>query len=272
MSSILVSEIYVYPIKSTYGIALGASEVLAEGFRHDRRWALADKQDAVLTAREFPEMLGIRTALGNGELTIELPGYPAFSVPYQPDERNHTMVKLFGNAVPANAMPAGVNEAFSNFLQTDCRLIFMDWDCIRTMSRTYGGTEHDRVSYADTAPFLLVSEATLAELNERLLLPARMRSFRPNLVVRGCGAGEEEGWKKIRIGDTVLEQSEPCKRCVMTTMDPETGARNPLQEPLRTMAAYRRHHRGGVRFGINMIPRTLGTIRLGDPVEVLERI
>ena len=97
-----------------------------------------------------------------------------------------------------------------------------------------------------------------------------MRRFRPNLVVSGGAPFAEDGWRRIRIGSVVFEGVENCERCEFPTIDPDTGIPDPKREPMRTLARYRRRATGGVFLGQNLVPRGLGTVRVGDPVIVLE--
>jgi uncharacterized protein YcbX len=92
--------------------------------------------------------------------------------------------------------------------------------------------------------------------------------FRPNFVVDGAPAHAEDGWSRIRVGEVEFEVGKACVRCAFTTVDPELGDRDPAGEPLKTLIGYRRGPEG-VTFGRNLIPRSPGTVRLDDPVEVL---
>lgn len=127
----------------------------------------------------------------------------------------------------------------------------------------------DFVSFADGFPLLLISEASLEDLNRRLAAPVSMRRFRPNLVINGFGPYAEDNWRRIRIGDVIFEGVKNCSRCVFTTINPDTGIEDPRLEPLRTLGLYRRRSGGDVFFGQNLIPRTEGSIRLNDAVEIL---
>jgi len=98
-----------------------------------------------------------------------------------------------------------------------------------------------------------------------------MRRFRPNLVVTGSQPYEEDLWRRIRVGDVLFEGVKNCSRCVFTTVDPDTGEKDPDTEPLRTLSSYRKRPAGGVYFGQNLVPRSHGVVRLGDTVEILER-
>jgi hypothetical protein len=95
-----------------------------------------------------------------------------------------------------------------------------------------------------------------------------MIRFRPNLVVSGGPAWAEDDWRRVRIGDAVFRMAKRCARCVFTTVDPDTAQRG--KEPLRTLARHRRWD-GKTWFGVNLIPDNPDvTVRVGDPVEVLE--
>ncbi len=123
------------------------------------------------------------------------------------------------------------------------------------------------MSLADGFPLLLVSQASLADLNSRLERPLLMDRFRPNLVVSGCEPFAEDSWKLVRVGELTLRVVKPCARCVITTVDQATAAKG--KEPLRTLATFRKHGTK-VLFGQNLIHDGTGTLRAGDTVEVLE--
>jgi uncharacterized protein YcbX len=123
-----------------------------------------------------------------------------------------------------------------------------------------------RVSFADAFPFLLTSEESLRDLNQRLPQPLPMNRFRPNLVVTGDRPYEEDDWRDIQIGDIPMQVVKPCGRCVVTTTDQSTGIRG--QEPLRTLATYRKRS-GDAMFGQNLVHRNSGQLRVGDPVRIL---
>jgi uncharacterized protein YcbX len=130
------------------------------------------------------------------------------------------------------------------------------------------GRPGDRVSFADGYPLLLTTDASLGALNDRLDRPVPMNRFRPNLVVDGETPFGEDGWALIRVGEVRLRVVKPCARCVVTTVDQETGEVG--REPLRTLATFRRHEDGGVLFGQNVVHEGPGVLRVGDDVEVLE--
>ena len=125
------------------------------------------------------------------------------------------------------------------------------------------------MAFADGFPLLLISQASLDDLSARVGRPLEMLRFRPNLVVQGSAAFAEDSWKRIRIGALEFEVVKGCSRCVLTTIDPQTGERSADREPLTTLKTYRERD-GEVYFGQNLLPRGIGELQVGMPVEVLE--
>ena len=121
------------------------------------------------------------------------------------------------------------------------------------------------MSFSDGYPFLLISEASLVELNSRLETPVPMNRFRPNLVIANCAPFEEDTWKQIRIGEIIFDCVRPCSRCVLTCVDQDTGQKG--LEPLQTLASYRKQEKG-IMFGQNLVHRNQGTLNLGDALVV----
>jgi uncharacterized protein YcbX len=162
----------------------------------------------------------------------------------------------------------------TDFLSIKCRLVRVGEKFRRPILRPDVAGPGDLVNFADAFPFLVISEASLADLNDRLVangagrLP--MNRFRPNLVVAGCDAYAEDTWTRFRIGPVVFRTGGPCARCVVTTTDQETAERG--KEPLRTLAAYRRDVSDptDVNFGQNALHETKsGILRVGDAVQLV---
>ncbi len=146
-------------------------------------------------------------------------------------------------------------------------LVHVDARMERPVDPRYAGPG-ERVGFADGFPLLLVSRASLEELNRRLPRPVTMEHFRPNLVLEGCEPFAEDSWKRLRVGGVELELVKPCARCVFTTVDPLTGVKARDGEPLRTLTRFRRRD-GKVLFAQNALVRRSGTLQVGDPVELL---
>ena len=125
------------------------------------------------------------------------------------------------------------------------------------------------VAFADAYPLLLTSRASLDDLNRRLRTPVPMDRFRPNVVIDGPPAWNEDTWASLRIGDVLLEVAKPCARCVVVNTDQTTGARDP--EPLKELAKFRLAPGQGAMFGVNANHDGPGTLRVGDPVTIHAR-
>lgn len=126
------------------------------------------------------------------------------------------------------------------------------------------------MGFADGFPLLVVNQSSLDELNSRLSTPVDMRRFRPNIVVEGADDWAEDAWRRIRIGNSTLDIVKPCSRCVMTTVNPDTGTKDPSTQPLKTLAGYRQTP-DGVIFGQNAVHQGPGVISVGDKVTVLNQ-
>jgi hypothetical protein len=263
-----LSEINIYPIKSTRRIALQESEVPAAGLPWDRRWMLIDAGGGFVTARQHPRLALVETRIGEDCLHVSGPGCDALDVPLAAGVGELVSATLWKDRLDVPPVSAEADAWFSRYLGFSCRLVRMTDEIVRPVKAGYGRAG-DRVSFADGFPLLVISEGSLADLNGRLAKPVSMRRFRPNLVVDGCEAFAEDRWRRIRVGAVEFEGVKACSRCVFTTIDPDTGEKDPDLEPLRTLGTYRRGE-GGVFFGRNLIPRSPGRIHVGDPVEVLD--
>ena len=263
-----IDKIAIYPIKSARGIALHKSRVLPYGLKFDRSWALFDSDLKVITARDFPQLLKISAVARGDNLIVFNDEKQVMNVALKTNKKLNSLQVFKENATGYDTSSAA-HRFFSSYLGVECFFVYMGNDHARKVLPKYGGNPQDVVSYADECPVLLISNASLQDLNERLENPVTMQHFRPNLTVEGCAAYEEDTWKKIRIGQCEFDVSQQCKRCVFVTIDPVTMKKSSQQEPLRTLAAYRKHPRGGVAFGVHLIPRRTGKISIEDEVRVI---
>jgi hypothetical protein len=174
-------------------------------------------------------------------------------------------VTVWDDSVVASDQGDAAATLLSDHLGQPCRLVRVDEARIADQAYAAPGTV---VGFADGFPLLLITDASLGALNGRLPMPLPIDRFRPNLVVSGAEPFAEDGWRRIRIGDIELDVVKPCARCTITTVDQATGRRDGA-EPLRALGTFRRGRRG-VLFGQNLVHRSQGLLRVGDPVEVLE--
>jgi uncharacterized protein YcbX len=263
-----LSEINIYPVKSTRRILLNESEVLPRGLPLDRRWMLIDEQNRFITARKYPSLATVDTRIDDKVLQISVTGKDALALPLQPAGSGTISVTIWKSQCHALLAGSQADAWFSSFIGVPCRLVQMTDDLVRGVDQRYGRPD-DEVSFADGFPLLLIGEASLDDLNSRLQQPVPMQRFRPNVVVAGAPAYAEDNWQRIRIGAVEFEGVKNCSRCIFTTIDADTGVPSRDREPLATLRGYRSRPEGGVFFGQNLIPRGRGTIRIGDEVTVL---
>lgn len=266
MPNLQLVSLHVYPLKSAGGIAVAAARVDEVGLEHDRRWMVVDARGRFLTQRSYPRMALLRTALGDSRLTVTGPAMEALDLPFDPRaEGDVEVIQVWEKDRDAVSCGARAGAWMSEFLGVECRIV-------RSVSPAgidrLGPRYTVRAGFADAFPALLLSRASLDDLNGRLLEPLPMNRFRPNLVVEGVAPYAEDGWRRIRIGDVAVVHRKLCFRCAITTTDQETGERG--VEPLRTLAGYRRAPDGEVAFGVNVGFEGSGTIRVGDAVAVVE--
>ena len=223
-----------------------------------------DERGGFLSQRRHPRMALISPLLIPDRLVVRAPGMPDLEVPLEGEHAERIDVEVWGDAQRGEPVGGYADRWFGRFLGSPCRLVRKPDDDVRPVESAYARSG-DQTSFADAFPLLLISEASLEDLNRRLESPVPMDRFRPNLIVRGCGPYAEDGWDEIRAGGAVLRVAEACPRCVITTVDQGSGERG--KEPLKTLATYRKSG-GEVLFGRNLIHTSPGTVRVGDPVEV----
>ena len=265
-----LSSINIFPVKSLKGISLNEAIVEDRGLRHDRRWMLVDENNKFLTQREFPVMAAISINIDTDRFVATADG-KRIEVPLSPATQEFKTVKIWSSSVRSEIYPNEINEWFSATLGTKCKLVAMPEGAHRAVNPFYAVRRFkDTVSFADGYPFMLIGEASLADLNSRLASPVPMNRFRPNFVIAGSDAFAEDKWRIVMIGTTVFHVVKPCERCTIPTVDQETGERTG-KEPLRTLSIYR-SVKGNVLFGQNLIAENAGgVVKIGDKVEVLER-
>lgn len=259
-----LSEIHIYPIKSTSGIQLSSSWVDDIGLPFDRRFVLTDLSGQFITARTHPRLCLIQANLTATGFILTAPDMPVLHLNYDTCLGKYSPMNIWKDQLQGERCSEATNQWFSQYLSKECQLLHFGQQSHRQVSKT-----NHPVAFADGYPLLLISQASLSELNSRLNQPVSMANFRPNIVVQGCAPFEEDTWRHIRIGEVEFEVTKPCSRCIFTTVNPETGDKHMQQEPLTTLKTYRQVASGDVMFGQNMIPLNTGQIKLNDPLSIL---
>lgn len=268
-----VARLRIYPIKSCRGYDVSTASLDARGLIGDRRYMVVSPSGEPFTQRSHPTLARVEVRLATGQLVVSAAGIGEFTLNDAERTDAATMVTSVWSdtGLHAHATTAAADDLFSTLLGTPARLLRVG----AAFDRPVQNHPSAQVGFADAFPVLVISEASLANLNDHLIErneePVAMERFRPNLVVGSCAAFAEDQWQRIQIADARFQAAGPCERCIMTTLDPLTGERlGP--EPLRTLATYRRGGSGsGVIFGQNLVHLfPAGTLTIGDPVSPME--
>lgn len=267
MPEVTLSQIACYPVKACGGLTPARWDLDAFGLRFDRSFVVVDGAGRFLTQRDLPKLALVAVSIEDDTLWLRVPGHAPVPIPLAVAAGPRIEIEVWRHRGPGLLQSDDAAALLSRYLDHDCRLVRMPPDHARRVNRAVFPGEA-QTSFSDGYPLLLLSEASLEDLNARLPHPLPMNRFRPNLVVRGCAPYAEDGWKRIRIGGLEMAVVKPCDRCVVTTTDQETGERDG-KEPLRTLARYRNSERG-VLFGQNVVHLDRGTLEVGAAVDLME--
>ncbi|MCO6490049.1 MAG: MOSC domain-containing protein [Phaeodactylibacter sp.] len=244
-----ITALYTYPIKSLAGISLPRARVGRRGLAYDRRWMLVDRDGLFISQREIPQLALLAPEFSGPHLIIRhrLEGLePLVAGVLPPEGAAGLEVQIWDDHCRALPVSPQADEWFSEALGTRCRLVYLPDESVRPLNPTYG-QPGEMVGFADSCPLLVIGEASLGDLNQRLEEPVPMNRFRPNIVFSGGQPYEEEQWKSFRIGGARFRGIRTCGRCQITTIDQESAEMG--KEPLRTLSTYRRQgHR--IEFGL----------------------
>ena len=248
----VLTALNIYPVKSCRGIALQAARVAETGLADDRHWMMVRPNGRFVTQRELPRLALIGTAVEPGGLTLSAPGMPTLPVSrvVAGETLSVTVWKFTGGGIDCGEAAA---EWCTRYLETPLRLVRFDAAQPRECNREWTRETRAITEFADGYPVLVISRASLAELNSRLPKELPMARFRPNVVLDGVGAYDEDRIHEIATDEVTLRIVKPCTRCSITTTDQERGALDGV-EPLATLKKYRFDRElGGVCFGQNAI-------------------
>ncbi len=280
MTDIAVSQLWIYPIKSMKGISLETVQLEKRGFQYDRRWMLVDNDKRFITQRQYPRMALIEPSFESDVmdfgLSVRAPDMPVLIIPY-PDPQielyDEVTVICWNDQVKAHHINTAIDNWFSEFLGVDCQLVYMPDSTLRPVDPDYAlSVEADIASFSDGFPNLLISEASLDDLNSRLDTELSMTRFRPNIVLSGCGSYEEDRLGHFTINQIDFYAVKPCSRCVITTINPQTAEKE-NREPLQTLSQFRKKN-NKVFFGQNLLHKlnyiSDNRLNIGDKVEIVQ--
>lgn len=261
-----LSRLFIHPVKSMRGIGITHALADISGMAFDRIFMVTEADGTFITARQYPKMVRFTPVPMHDGLHLTAPDGSSAIVRFADFKSEAAPTEVWGNHFTALIAPAEINQWLSGFFKRDVQLRWVGPQPTRRVKR------YDAVplSFADGFPYLLTSEASLRDLQNRCPASVQMEQFRPNLVVTGTQAWAEDTWKVVRIGEVVFDVVKPCSRCVFTTVSPAKGQKHPAGEPLTTLQKFRTaQDNGDVDFGQNLIARNSGVVRVGDEVEIL---
>jgi len=258
--SCTLHALYVHPVKSCAGIGVRSSLLVQTGLELDRAWMLVDEHGEFVTQRELPRLALIQPTLRHSDMVLRAPGMLALHLSLDRVE-SPLNVHVWDDAVPAWDMGALAAQWCSDFAGRPLRLVRFDPEHRRLSERRWTGVHEAQTAFADGYALLVTSTASLAELNGRLqqqgAAPVEMSRFRPNLVLDGIDAHDEDHVDRLEIdtpqGTVQLKLVKPCARCSIPGVDPLTGVQG--FEVTDALATYRSDARvgGAVTFGMNAI-------------------
>lgn len=280
-----VTSIVFYPVKSLKGIPLQEATFTPEGLRPtqsdilDRHFMVCNPNNgSFLTQRQEPKMVLVSTEIDEATkaLICRAPGIEDLKVPLEGHERSPVLeCRVWGDHLQGVHCGEQAEKWFTKYLGRPACLVYSaPWVKKRNLkeintSMWHAMTEpHDKVAYPDFAPYLLTTEASLADLNSRLTNQVPMENFRPNIVVDASNAYAEDGWDELYVGDMRFRNLKLCGRCVMTTVDQKKGIKDPTREPLKTLTKYRQlpSMPEEIIFGINLFADFDGKVSVGQSV------
>ncbi|CAK1552250.1 unnamed protein product [Leptosia nina] len=264
-----LKDLLVYPIKSCAPIILNNVECSALGLQknwtRDRFLMVTDENYHFLTARNYPEMLRVHSSFNKSILTLSHPEMEPVRINLEEVMELQKPKKgdVWGTQVPVLDCGWAACDWFTRLLgnsEKTIKLVIYAAKKSRKLNhhleKIYNFGNEDRGVFSDDTTYNLINQASVDDLNKKIEnAEITYRNFRPNFVVTGAKPYEEDSWNFIKIGDAVFEIIMPCFRCVLTTLDPETGARSPASEPLETLKSYRLPDDPDLRKAVGNSPR-----------------
>ena len=258
-----IAGLWVYPVKSCAGMALQKARLGPTGLAWDRHWMVVDAQGAFLTQRSHPRMAWIQPEIGAGHLVLHFPGLEPLRMALQATGAVRE-VRVWSDTVRAWDMGAEAARWLGQALGTDCALVRCDPAAPRHTSGRWTGGEVSPVHFADGYPLLVLGQAAIDDLNQRLRAaghaPVDARRFRPNIVIAGLQAHDEDRVDGFDLDDAQglrLRMAKPCTRCPIPDIDPATAVQGTAVG--HAMRAYRQDERvgGAITFGMHAVPQGL---------------
>jgi uncharacterized protein YcbX len=247
----VVQELFVYPMKSARGIAQAATRLARTGFEWDRQWMAVDALGTFVSQRTHPKLAQIEPAIAGDSLTLTARNLTPLQLPLEP-VGEAVSVKIWDDRCTGLDQGDEAAEWVSDAVGDVLRLVRQAPLLQRLANPEFAGPEPAHVSFVDGYPILVCNGASLADLNVRMPDPIPMERFRPNIVLTGLTAFEEDRIEALQIGAITLRLVKPCLRCIITSTDQRTGERSTNPLPVLRMFRFDRTLLG-VAFGENAV-------------------
>lgn len=247
------------------GIAIEEAELCSTGFKNDRRWMLVDSNNKFVSQRELPLLCLFKTKISPKNISITYLNNE-LTIPCELQNGIYQKVTIWEDEVDSIVAPNFINEWFSLQTKTELKLVYMPDTASRLVENKFA-PKNQLVSFADGYPLLLIGQASIDFLESKSKQSIDVNRFRPNIVIKGEKAHEEDSWKEIQIQNIKFNVVKPCARCVITTIN-QTNAKVST-EPLKTLSTYRKKD-NKILFGQNLIGPSSGIISVGDLITVVK--
>uniref|UniRef100_A0A8C5LSE2 MOSC domain-containing protein n=1 Tax=Leptobrachium leishanense TaxID=445787 RepID=A0A8C5LSE2_9ANUR len=279
----IVSQLLIYPIKSCRPVSVPEADCiklgLIKGDLRDRHWLVITEDGHMVTGRQEPRIVLISVSVQGDSLCLDAPGMEEkLLVPMSLPKSNKVHdCRVFGVDIQGRDCGEEASRWFTSYFQSGkpYRLVHFEEQTMRPRKAKDSEVlfrDKDVVAYSDASPIMLLSETSLEDLNKRLEEPISMMNFRPCIVVSGCEAFAEDEWHDITVGTCRLKRVMACGRCILTTVNPDTGVLT-RKEPLDTLRTFRKSdptlshiYKASPLFGQYYAVEQIGRLSVGDPV------
>jgi uncharacterized protein len=269
---ITVTKLFSYPVKSMGAVSHQTAYCHARGMEYDRSWMIIDENGKFLTQRELPKM-----ALVQPEIITKNGIFEGLQLRYEADTisieaavatglANPSIItKVWDDTVQVQAINGPINTWISEILGQKVQLVYLPTSNLRLVDERYRKNANDSTSLSDGYPYLIVSEASLQLLEQKVGAKIDIRRFRPNIVVTGCTAHAEDTWGGIMADGVSFFGVKPCARCPIPNIDPNTGQK--ILPVLKSLSSYRMiNHK--VYFGQNLVISATGLLSVGNQLTI----
>jgi len=259
----IVKAIYRYPVKALGAELLDEAEVLEYGIQYDRNWMIVNDENNFVTQREKPLLTQFDSSIRNGQLSIrDNRDGDIIRIPIHLKGEDEINTSVWGSNVTAQSTDVVMDEWLSTKLEGNYRLVTVGQSFKRHKNVD---SKSIPVRFADGYPILILSQASVDNLNEKLDKPVKADRFRANILIDECPAHTEDITKSFSTEQLKFNMIKQCKRCIVINTDQHSGEVH--KEPLKTLSSYRKKD-NAVMFGVNVYAESFGTLKTGENMDL----